>query len=165
MTARGPILRLGAALAAIVLRCAVGAQGAAAGGSWTNLAGRVLKATPKYLRGQAVAFVRDGTDQIVEYPLAIFPPPEQERLRSLLRDTSIPEGLQAAWAFASQHLKRSRLLYESGQISAADYQKSVEDALGAFRFQAAPLIEQQKISPERLELILRDLREGTAVVE
>ena len=154
-------LRFGAGLAALVLIFAAGSHGAEEGGNWTNLAGRVLKATPQYLQGQSVGFVRDGSDETVEYPLSIFPPEEQERLRSYLRDASIPEGLQSAWAFATQHLKRSRLLYQSEQMSEEDYQESVEMTLAAFRFQAAPLLEQQQISPERFELIVRDMREGT----
>lgn len=155
-----PVLRFVAGLAVIFLVFSADLHGAEAGGSWTNLAGRVLKGTPKYLQGQTVAFVRDGSEKVVEYPMSIFPAEEQERLRSHLRDTSIPEGLQAAWAFSTQHLKRSQLLYQSGQISEADYQKTVDMAIAAFRIQAAPLIKQQKISEERLDRILLNIRDA-----
>ncbi len=127
------------------------------GGAWTNLAGHVLKATPQSIQGQTVTFEQEGTGQTIKYPLFVFPPAEQERLRGHLQETTIPEGLQSACEFSGRILKRSRLLYENGQTSEADYRKTVESTLSALRLQAAPLIEQRKLSPERLDLLLREL--------
>ena len=126
-------------------------------GAWTNLAGHVLKAAPQSIQGQTVTFLQEGTGKTVDYSLSIFPPLEQERLRNQLQETTIPEGLQSAFEFSKRILKRSRLLYENGQTSEEDYQKIVASTLSALRLQAAPLIEQRKLSPERLELLLREL--------
>ncbi len=126
-------------------------------GAWTNLAGHVLKAAPQSIQGQTVTFLQEGTGKTVDYSLSIFPPLEQERLRNQLQETTIPEGLQSAFEFSKRILKRSRLLRDNGQTSEEDYQKIVASTLSALRLQAAPLIEQRKLSPERLELLLREL--------
>ena len=122
--------------------------------SWTNVAGHALRATPVAISGKSITFKQDATGQTVDYSLSVFPPLEQERLRVALKDTTVPEGLQSAHAFATRVLKRSRLLYADGQTSEEDYQKTVATTMAAFRAQAAPLLEQQKLSKERLELIL-----------
>ena len=126
-------------------------------GAWTNLAGHVLKATPQSIQGQTVTFAQEGTGKTLEVPLSVFPPLEQERLRNQLQETTIPEGLQSAYEFSARILKRARLLRDNGQTSEEDYRKTVESTLSAIRLQAAPLIEQRKLSQERLDLILRDL--------
>ncbi|NCA81332.1 MAG: hypothetical protein EOM72_01110 [Opitutae bacterium] len=141
----------------ILLLCAFDSFGAEEGGAWTNLAGHVLKATPQTIQGQTVSFVQDGTEKTVDHPLSVFPPSEQERLRSRLQETTIPEGLQSAYEFSARILKRARLLRENGQTSEEDYRKTVESTLSALRRQAVPLVEQKKLSPERLDLILREL--------
>ena len=117
----------------------------------------MLKAAPQAIHGSSVTFVQEGTGQTVDYPLAVFPPREQERLRSLLQETTIPEGLQSAYEFSARILRRARLLHENGQTSDEDYRKTIESTLSAIRLQAAPLVEQNKLSPERLEVILREL--------
>lgn len=150
-------IRRGAGRLSVLLLCAFDSFGAEAGGAWTNLAGHVLKATPQAIQGQTVTFVQDGTGKTVDYPLSVFPPSEQERLRSQLQETSIPEGLQSACEFSARILKRARLLYENGQTPEEDYRKTVESTLSALRLQAAPLVEQRTLSPERLDLILREM--------
>ena len=131
-----------------------------AGGSWTNLAGHALKAEPVAIRGQKITFKQAGTGRTVEFPLSVFPAGEQERLRVALKDTKIPEGLQSAYEFSARILKRSRLLREGGELSDEEYQKALAATVAAFRAQAAPLVEQQKLSPERLEIIVRELAAG-----
>lgn len=130
------------------------------GGSWTNVTGHALKAEPVAIRGQTITFKPAGAGTTVDYPLSVFPPPEQERLRVALKDASVPPGLQTAYEFSARILKRSRLLRESGEMSDEEYQKSLAATVAAFRAQAAPLVEQQKLSPERLELIIRCLAEA-----
>lgn len=142
---------------AVLFLFAFDSFGAEEGGAWTNLAGHVLRATPRVMHGSSVTFVLEGTEKSIDYPLSVFPPSEQERLRSQLQETTIPEGLQSACEFSARILKRSRLLYENGQTSEADYRKTVESTLSALRLQAAPLIEQGKLSSARLDLILREL--------
>lgn len=156
--------RLGRALVCGGLLWAGLARGAAAeeppaeaGGSWTNLAGHALKADPVAIRGQTVTFKQAGTDRTVDMPLSVFPAGEQERLRVALKDAKIPEGLRAAHDFSARILKRSRLLRESGEMSEEEYQQALAATLAVFRSQAAPLMEQQKLSPERLEIILSDM--------
>ena len=144
-------------LAALLLGFVSSSSGAEEGDNWTNVAGHVLQAVPQAIQGQSVTFKQGVTGQTVAYPLSVFPPGEQERLRVALKDATIPEGLQSACEFAGRILKRSRLLYEDGQMPEADYRKSTEKTLAALRQQAAPLVEQQKLSPERLERILNEL--------
>ena len=127
------------------------------GSAWTNLAGHVLKATPQAIHGSFVTFEQEGTGKTIEYPLSVFPPAEQERLRGQLQETTVPEGLQSACEYSARILKRARLLQENGQTTPEDYRKTVESTLSALRLQAAPLVEQRKLSPERLDLILREL--------
>lgn len=126
-------------------------------GGWTNLAGHVLKAEPVGLKGQTVTFKPANGGAAVDYPLSVFPPSEQERLRVALKDASVPPGLQTAYEFSARILKRSRLLVESGEMTPEEYESSRDAALDSLRRQAVPLVEQQKLSPERLELILRHL--------
>ena len=147
----------GRACAALLLGWACHASGAEADGSWTNVAGHVLRATPQAIRGQTVTFAFAGTGRTGEYPLSVFPPPEQERLRTCLKDTTVPEGLQSACEYARRILARTRLLRENGQMSEEDFRKSSATTLAALRQQAAPLVEQQILSRERLELILDEL--------
>ena len=142
----------------VLLGCGAGRAARADGSnSWTNVAGQVLEAAPQAIRGPTVAFVKEGSGQAVEYPLAVFPLAEQERLRNRLQETTVPEGLQSACEYARRILTRTRLLHENNQMSDEEYRKSTERTLAALRQQAAPLVEQQKLSPERLELILSGL--------
>jgi hypothetical protein len=127
------------------------------GGSWTNRAGHALKAVPQSISGQAVTFAQGGTGKTVTYPLSVFLPSEQERLRCALKDMTLPAGLADAYAFSCRVIKRSRLLNENGSMAESDYQKAVETTLSAFRMQAAPFIAKKQLSQERLELILREL--------
>ena len=147
----------GAGWCAILVFLTFDSLGAEEGGSWTNLAGHALKATPQSIQGQMVTFAQEGTGKTLEVPLSVFPPLEQERLRNQLQETTIPEGLQSAYEFSARILKRARLLRDNGQTSEEDYRKTVESTLSAIRLQAALLIEQRKLSQERLDLILRDL--------
>ena len=147
----------GRTCAALLLGWACHASGAEADGSWTNVAGQVLRATPQAIRGQTVTFAFAGTGRTGEYPLSVFPPPEQERLRTCLKDTTIPEGLQSACEYARRILARTRLLRENGQMSEEDFRKSSATTLADLRQQVAPLVEQHTLSRERLELILDEL--------
>ena len=141
----------------VLLFCAPVFSFADAGNSWTNRAGHALKATPQSISGQSVTFVQTNTEQNVSYPLSVFLPAEQERLRCCLKDTTVPKGLQAAHDFSSRIVTRSRLLMASGVLPEADCQKALETTVLAFRTQAAPFIAQKQISAERLELIVREL--------
>ena len=154
--------RQGALVVAALLGCGAGAAARAAGSnSWTNVAGHVLEAAPQAIKGETVTFKQEGTGQTVDYPLSVFPLGEQERLRVALQDATVPEGLQSACEYARRILARTRLLHEHGQMADEEYRTSVETTLGAVRRQAAPLVAQQKLSPERLELILKNLAAPT----
>jgi hypothetical protein len=126
-------------------------------GSWTNRAGHALKATPHSISGKTITFVQGNTGKTVTYPLAVFLPAEQERLRCSLKDLTIPEGLKDAHEFSSRVITRSRLLKENGSQSEKDCQKAIATAAAAFSAQAAPFIEQKQLSQERLELIVGEL--------
>ena len=128
-----------------------------ADGSWTNHSKHVLKATPLSISGQNVTFVKTNTGQNVTYPLSVFLVSEQERLRCALKDTTIPEGLQAAHEFSARIITRSRLLKANNSLSEKDEQKAIEKSVAAFRAQAALFVEQKKLSEERLELLVQDL--------
>ncbi len=127
-------------------------------GSWTNLAGRALRATPVAIQGKTVTFKPpDAAGKTMNVPLSAFPPLEQERLRVAVKDTSVPAGLQSAHAFATRVLTRARLLHADGQTSDEEYRQTVATTEAAFRAQAAPLIEQQKLAAGRLEFIVNKL--------
>ena len=143
--------------AALLLGLALVSSGAEGDGGWTNVAGHVLQAAPQAIQGQTVSFKQAGTGKTVDYPLSVFPPGEQERIRVALQDASVPEGLQSACEFAARILKRARLLRDHGQTSEEEYRETVAKTLAAVRQQAAPLLAQQLLSPERLELILNEL--------
>jgi hypothetical protein len=146
---------LSGSLLTVLVCCAGAISTADENNSWTNLAGHALRAVPQAIQGQTVTFMKNG--RTVSYPLSVFLPTEQERLRCALTDTAVPEGLQSAYAFAARAMKRSRLMYEKGDLAEADYQQILDETLAAFRKQVAPFVVQKKISPERLELIVRKL--------
>jgi hypothetical protein len=149
-------------LLGVLLWCGAGQVSWADGSnSWTNVAGHVLEAAPQAIQGPTIVFVKEGSGQTVEYPLAVFTPAEQERLRSRLQETTVPEGLQSACEYARRILTRTHLLHDNGQMSDEEYRKSTERTFSSLRQQAAPLVEQQKLSPERLELILSGLAKAT----
>ena len=127
------------------------------GDSWTNHAGHILKASPQSIHGQTVTFMQGSNGVTVDYPLSLFPPQEQERLRACLKVTSIPEGLQSAYEFSLRSIKRSRLMFEHGSITKEAHQQTRETTLSAFRKQAAPFIAGGKLSQERLELIVVEM--------
>ncbi len=129
------------------------------GGCWTNRAGHVLKAVPQAIRGTTVMFALGGSGKTVSYPLAVFLPEEQERLRCRLNDTAVPEGLRSSYDFSGRIIRRSRLLCEKGGMSDEACQKAVSTAVDAFRRQAAPFVAQKQLSAERLALIARELAE------
>lgn len=147
--------------AALLLGLALVSSGAEGDGGWTNVAGHVLQAAPQAIQGQTVSFKQAGTGKTVDYPLSVFPPGEQERIRVALQDTTVPEGLRSACEFAARIFKRARLLRDHGQTSEEEYRKTVEQTLAAVRQQAAPLVAQQTLSRERLEFILNELATST----
>ena len=142
------------ALCRVLLALAAHAE---SGGGWTNLNGHALNAEPVAIKGKTITFKQGDSEKTVDYPLALFLPMEQERLRIALKDASVPDGLQSAYAFTARVLKRSRLLFENGQTTQEAYQQSLATALAAFHAQAAPLLEQQKLSKARLDLIAAKL--------
>lgn len=148
------------ALQALLVLGTCGLSFAEEGGCWTNCAGHVLRAVPQAIRGGRVTFVQDNPAQTVTYPLSVFPPQEQERLRCRLKDTALPEGLRGAYDFSGRIIKRSRLLSESGGMSSEECQKAVSTAVDAFRKQAAPFVAQKQLSAERLDRIARELAES-----
>ena len=148
-------------LAVLLAGAVVHAAGGEAGGSWTNVAGHALKGVPVSIQGQTVTFKLDGSVATRDVPLAAFPRDEQNRLRVALQDAAVPEGLQSACEFASRILKRARLLRDHGQTSEEEYRETVAKTLAAVRQQAAPLVAQQTLSRERLELILNELATST----
>ena len=152
---------VGREFAGLLLGLALASSGAEGDGGWTNVAGHVLQAAPQAIHGQTVSFKQAGTGRTVDYPLSVFPPGEQERIRVALQDASVPEGLQSACEFAARILKRARLLHANGQTSDAEYRTTVDSALAALRQQAVPLVERNELSAERLELILNKLATTT----
>ena len=147
----------GIGLAAALLSCATVCSHADEGDSWTNLNGHALKASPKSIRGQTVTFARGSSGKTVSYPLSLFMPSEQERLRCRLKDTTLPNGLKAGHDFAVRIITRSRLLRDRGGMPEKECRQAIASALSSFRTQAAPFIVQQQLSPERLELIVLEM--------
>ena len=128
-------------------------------GVWTNHAGHVLKAVPQAIHGQTVTFQAEGKRKL-DLPITVFTPSEQERLRTTLHDTTLPPALQDAGEFARRSIKRSRLLLDHDQATQADHDKVVEETIAAFRLAAEPLVKRQQLRRERLDLIIKALKEG-----
>ena len=88
-------------------------------GSWTNKAGHVLSAEPVEIKGSQVLFKKGA--QTVSYPLSVFLPSEQNRLKASLEIVEIPIELKDAYVLAQRTLKRLRLLHAEGKMSDEAY--------------------------------------------
>lgn len=134
---------------------------ATGGDGWTNLAGHIIQGVPMGLRGQRVDFTNEIGGTVLSYPLSVFLPSEQERIRLQLKDVSIPPGLKAAHEFALRTIRRATLLHASGKLSDSGRQKAMDEAVLAFRKQAEPFHSTGKLSSERLDLIVQDMLGGS----
>ena len=117
-------------------------------GSWTNKAGHVLSAEPVAVKGSQVLFQQGS--KTVSYPLSVFPPSEQSRLKADLGVVEVPNGLKDAHAMAQRTLKRLRVLHADGKMSDKAYSEGCAKAQRRFREQAAPFVEQGLISVQQL---------------
>lgn len=121
-------------------------------GSWTNRAGHVLHAEPVSINRNQVKFLRDGNS--VVYPLSVFLETEQERLRTALKDLSVPEGLRSAYEFHVRSIQRARIRFENGLCLREAYDANREKSILAFLKQAEPYVKAQKISEQRVQVLV-----------
>lgn len=125
--------------------------------NWTNRAGHVLTATPIEQSGNKIVFRRPNSTSTIQISLSTFPRSEQVRLYQALGKSTIPEGLQSAHAFANQTIKRSKLLLESKRITESVHQETVNQAIAALSAQAAPLIQEKKMTKQQLSKLIQSL--------
>ena len=137
--------------------CPLPFPAAAEEGAWTNQAGHRLCATPIALHGETIEFQLPPPAQTVKYPLSIFPPAEQIRLKQALGIVHIPDELKSAYELAAQNIHRLAILRRKGKISDAEYQADRNRTLQCFRDEAAPCIEQNHLTETQLASIIRQL--------
>ncbi len=117
-------------------------------GSWTNKAGHVLSAEPVAIKGSQVLF-KNGV-QSVSYPLSVFLPSEQNRLKAALEIVEIPNELKDAYAFAQRTLKRLRLLYAEGKMSDEAYNAGCAKARCLFLEKGTALVNKGLLNKHQL---------------
>lgn len=122
-------------------------------GSWTNQAGHVLSAVPVEIKGMQIVF-RKGAESVV-YPLSVFLPSEQKRLKDALGIVEVPPGLADAHAQAQRMLKRLHLLHAGGRLSDEAYRDACSKACQGFRSQAAPFVEKGIITPRDVSRLIQ----------
>jgi hypothetical protein len=113
-------------------------------GSWTNQAGQVLSALPVEIKGAHVVF-KKGTESVT-YPLSVFLPSEQKRLKDTLGIVEVPAGLVQAHALVQRVLKRLQVIHAAGRLSDEEYGDACTKARQAFRETAAPFVEKKLLS-------------------
>jgi hypothetical protein len=118
----------------------------AQGGSWTNKAGHVLFAVPVELNGAQVVFKKDSSS--VVFPLSVFLPAEQKRLKAALGAVDVPAGLADAQAQMQRLLKRLNVLREAGRLSEEAHRDACAKARASFREKAAPFVEKGLVSDQ-----------------
>ena len=117
-------------------------------GSWTNKAGHILTAVPVELKGTQVVFKR-GT-AFLTYPLSVFLPAEQKRLKTALGVATVPAELVDAQTLAQRVLKRLQVLHAGGRLSDEAYSAECIKVRQSFREKAAPLVKDGAISERDL---------------
>ena len=120
-------------------------------GTWTNQAGHVLSAVPIELKGTQVVF-KKGTNTVT-YPLTVFLPAEQKRLKDTLGIVEVPAGLRDAQAQTQRILKRLQVLHEAGRLTDEAYQDKCATARQSFREKAAPFVQKGSLSLQDLSKI------------
>lgn len=113
-------------------------------GSWTNKAGHVLAAVPVELKGSQVVF-KIGAKSAV-YPLSVFLPAEQKRLKAALGLVDVPPALADSLAQTRRLVARLGVLHEGGRLSDEGYRDACAKARTAFREKAAPFVEKGLLS-------------------
>lgn len=121
---------------------AAGAQN----GSWTNQAGHVLAAVPVELKGTQVVF-KKGTESVT-YPLSVFLPAEQKRLKAALGMIEVPSGLVDDHALAQRVLKRLQTFHAEGRLSDDAYRDACMKVRSTFREKAAPFVAKGLLSEQ-----------------
>ena len=125
--------------------------------AWTNQAGHRLVATPVSLHGETIEFQLPDPTKTVRYPLSVFPPDEQIRIKQALGIPHIPDELKSAYEYAAQNIRRLQLLHQKGKVDRAQYQADKNGILQYFRDQAAPVITQNILTETQLDSIIRHL--------
>ena len=106
---------------------------------WTNVAGRVLAATPVSLAGGKVAFSMPSAGGAVatnSYPLSVFPAGEQARIRAALGIARPPADAAEAnrRAFAAREEERIAAMERDGLLTADEAAKRRESLHGFMEF-------------------------------
>jgi hypothetical protein len=122
-------------------------------GSWTNQAGHVLSAVPVELKGSQVVFQKGSAS--VTYPLSVFLPAEQTRLKAALGIVEVPPGLVEAHALAQRVLKRLETFHTEGRLSDEAYQKDCAKVRQTFREKGAPFVAKGLLSEQDVTKLIQ----------
>jgi len=116
---------------------------ATAGVSYTNLAGKVIAATPVKVEENRVTFSRKASDKQT-IPLSVFPPSEQKRIKAAVGVREMPGALVGLAA----EIRAQRVRYEArakaGKLSEERYAENVEMLAGSWRH----AVEETDLSTE-----------------
>jgi len=119
------------------------ASAATAEEAYTNLAGKVINATPVKVAAGQVTFVRNATtnqtgragrqsDQLT-LPLRIFPPPEQARIKAAAGLRELPPGLQGLADEIAYQRRRVVARHKAGRMTDAELAEYLENLDGSWR--------------------------------
>ncbi|MGN0843961.1 MAG: hypothetical protein ACI4QT_01920 [Kiritimatiellia bacterium] len=113
--------------------------------AWTNTANQVVWATPVELRGSRVVMVcRDGGER--EYPLSIFPPREQRRIKGALGVYELPAALAELRSVFAAELKRAIERHDGGAMSDEDFAAKRDKVHAAWQ----KALGDAKLSPDEI---------------
>jgi len=113
---------------------------AAAGDCYTNLAGKVIAATPVKVERNAVWFVREvksksekGKSTEVKIPLDVFPSGEQKRIKAAVGMREMPGELKGLAAEIASQRARYEARAKAGKLSQEKLAENLEMLAGSWR--------------------------------
>jgi len=119
------------------------ALSAAAGEAYTNLAGKVIAATPVRVEGQTVAF-DCGTAGVRSLPLGAFLPSEQKRIKAAVGIREMPGGLKGLAAEIRYQRARYEARAKAGKLTAEKLAENLEMLAGSWRL----VVDETDLPPE-----------------
>jgi len=104
---------------------------ARAGDAYTNLAGKVISATPVKVEGQAITF-DCGADGVRALPLGIFPASEQKRIKAAVGLREMPGELKGLAAEIRSQRARYEARAKAGKLSQEKLAENLEMLNGSW---------------------------------
>jgi len=118
---------------------------AAAGDCYTNLAGKVIAATPVKVEGGKVTFsLKPSTSQTLKLPLGVFPSGEQARIKAAAGVREMPGELKGLAAEIESQRARYEARATAGRLSREKLAENLAMLAGSWRH----AVEESSLSPE-----------------